>query len=121
MLYCGVGLPLLWTTVYAWFPAQLRRPLQVAACQGLVPPRRQAAVVNPILLARPLQRPVCLLLPDLPGLCNPVLVHHRPALLGTAALRALPAWPLSPEQPGPEIVIGEVHHPVEPKEIFNPE
>ena len=34
---------------------------------------------------------------------------------------ALPAWPLFPEQPGPEIVIGEVHHPVEPKEIFNPE
>ena len=34
---------------------------------------------------------------------------------------ALPAWPLSPEQPGPKIVIGEVHHPVEPKEIFNPE
>ena len=26
-----------------------------------------------------------------------------------------------PEQPGPEIVIGEVHHPVEPREIFNPE
>ena len=34
---------------------------------------------------------------------------------------ALPSWPLSPEQPGPEIVIGEVHHPVEPREIFNPE
>ena len=34
---------------------------------------------------------------------------------------ALPAWPLFPEQPGPEIVIGEVHHPVEPREIFNPE
>ena len=34
---------------------------------------------------------------------------------------ALPVWPLSPEQPGPEIVIGEVHHPVEPREIFNPE
>ena len=33
---------------------------------------------------------------------------------------ALPVWPLSPEQPGPEIVIGEVHHPVEAKEIFNP-
>ena len=33
---------------------------------------------------------------------------------------ALPAWPLSPEQPGPEIVIGEVHHPVEPREMFNP-
>ena len=34
---------------------------------------------------------------------------------------ALPAWPLSLDQPGPEIVIGEVHHPVEPREIFNPE
>ena len=34
---------------------------------------------------------------------------------------ALPAWPLFPEQEAPEIVIGEVHHPVEPKEIFNPE
>ena len=34
---------------------------------------------------------------------------------------ALPAWPLSPEQPGPEIVIGEVHHPVEARESFNPE
>ena len=33
---------------------------------------------------------------------------------------ALPAWPLSPDQPGPEIVIGEVHHPVEPREIYNP-
>ena len=33
----------------------------------------------------------------------------------------LPVWPLSPEQPGPEIVIGEVHHPVEAREIFNPE
>ena len=34
---------------------------------------------------------------------------------------ALPAWPLSPEQQAPEIVIGEVHHPVEAREIFNPE
>ena len=34
---------------------------------------------------------------------------------------ALPAWPLFPKQIGPEIVIGEVHHPVEPREIFNPE
>ena len=33
---------------------------------------------------------------------------------------ALPAWPLSPEQPGPEIVIGEVHHPVEPRGDFQP-
>ena len=34
---------------------------------------------------------------------------------------ALPVWPLSPHQPGPEIVIREVHHPVEAREIFNPE
>ena len=34
---------------------------------------------------------------------------------------ALPAWPLSPDQPDPKIVIGEVHHPVEAREIFNPE
>ena len=33
---------------------------------------------------------------------------------------SLPAWPIAAEQPGPEIVIGEVHHPVEPREIFNP-
>ncbi len=34
---------------------------------------------------------------------------------------ALPEWPISPEQDAPGIVIGEVHHPVEPKEIFNPD
>ena len=33
---------------------------------------------------------------------------------------ALPVWPLSPEQPGPEIVIGEVHHPVEAQGDFQP-
>ena len=32
----------------------------------------------------------------------------------------LPTWPLSPDQKTPEIVIGEVHHPVEAREIFNP-
>ena len=32
-----------------------------------------------------------------------------------------PEWPISPEQDAPGIVIGEVHHPVEPKEIFNPD
>ena len=32
----------------------------------------------------------------------------------------LPAWPLSPKQAGPAIVVGEVHHPVEAREIFNP-
>ena len=34
---------------------------------------------------------------------------------------ALPEWPISPEQKAPGIVIGEVHHPVELKEIFNPD
>ena len=34
---------------------------------------------------------------------------------------ALPEWPISPEQKAPGIVIGEVHHPVQPKEIFNPD
>ena len=32
----------------------------------------------------------------------------------------LPTWPLSPDQKAPGIVIGEVHHPVEAREIFNP-
>ena len=32
----------------------------------------------------------------------------------------LPEWPIFPEQEAPGIVIGEVHHPVEPKQIFNP-
>ena len=33
----------------------------------------------------------------------------------------LPPWPLEPDQPGPGIVIGEVHHPVEAKQIYNPD
>ena len=33
---------------------------------------------------------------------------------------ALPPWPLSQDQPEPGIVIGEVHHPVEAKAIYNP-
>ena len=32
----------------------------------------------------------------------------------------LPPWPLDPEQKAPAIVIGEVHHPVEAREVFNP-
>ena len=32
----------------------------------------------------------------------------------------LPPWPLDPKQKAPAIVIGEVHHPVEAREIFNP-
>ena len=37
-----------------------------------------------------------------------------------AAFGRLPTWPLSPDQKAPGIVIGEVHHPVEAREIFNP-
>ena len=36
-----------------------------------------------------------------------------------ATFGRLPTWPLSPDQKAPEIVIGEVHHPVEAREIFN--
>ena len=77
-------------------PAQFCRSLQVAALEGLTPLRGQGSVVNPVLLARPLQHPVRLSRPDLPGLCNPVFVHHRPAFLGPAALRLLPVRPLEP-------------------------
>ena len=37
-----------------------------------------------------------------------------------ATFGRLPTWPLSPDQKAPGIVIGEVHHPVEAREIFNP-
>ena len=37
-----------------------------------------------------------------------------------ATFGRLPTWPLSTHQKAPGIVIGEVHHPVEPREIFNP-
>ena len=37
-----------------------------------------------------------------------------------ATFGGLPVWPLSPRQKAPAIVIGEVHHPVEAREIFNP-
>ena len=37
-----------------------------------------------------------------------------------ATFGGLPTWPLSPDQKAPEIVIGEVHHPVQTREIFNP-
>ena len=33
---------------------------------------------------------------------------------------SLPTWPLSSQQEAPAIVIGEVHHPVKAREIFNP-
>ena len=70
-------------------PAQLRRPLQVAAPLRFGALRGQAPVVDPDLLPRPLQRPVGFLLPDLPGLLYPGPGHHRAALLGPAALRVL--------------------------------
>ena len=37
-----------------------------------------------------------------------------------ATFGGLPAWPISPRQKAPAIVVGEVHHPVEAREIFNP-
>ena len=37
-----------------------------------------------------------------------------------ATFGGLPVWPLNPKQKAPAIVIGEVHHPVEAREIFNP-
>ena len=37
-----------------------------------------------------------------------------------APFASLPPWPLDPQQKAPAIVIGEVHHPVEAREIFNP-
>ena len=37
-----------------------------------------------------------------------------------ATLGGLPVWPLSSRQKAPAIVVGEVHHPVEAREIFNP-
>ena len=37
-----------------------------------------------------------------------------------ASFSKLPPWPLDPEQKAPAIVIGEVHHPVEAREVFNP-
>ena len=37
-----------------------------------------------------------------------------------ATFGRLPTWPLSPDQKAPGIVIGEVHHPVEAREVFNP-
>ena len=37
-----------------------------------------------------------------------------------APFAKLPPWPLDPKQKTPAIVIGEVHHPVEAREIFSP-
>ncbi len=37
-----------------------------------------------------------------------------------ASFSKLPPWPLDPKQKAPAIVIGEVHHPVEAREVFSP-
>ena len=37
-----------------------------------------------------------------------------------ASFSKLPPWPLDPKQKTPAIVIGEVHHPVEAREVFSP-
>ena len=40
---------------------------------------------------------------------------------GGAAAGSLPAWPVTPEDPSPSLVVGEVHHPIEPREAARPE
>ena len=37
-----------------------------------------------------------------------------------ASFSKLPPWPLDPQQKAPAIVIGEVHHPVEAREVYSP-
>ena len=70
-------------------PAQLRRPLQVPGPVCFVSQIGQAAPVDPLGPARPLQRPVRRLLPRLAGLLQPV-----PGL-------GLPRLPRPPPSPGP--------------------
>ncbi len=40
--------------------------------------------------------------------------------VGGVGRGTLPAWPRSPGDPAPSIVVGEVHHPVEPRETARP-
>ena len=47
-------------------------------------------------------------------------VWFQPQVGGAASRGTLPAWPVSPGDPAPSIVVGEVHHPVEPREIARP-
>ena len=79
-----------------WLPAQLSRPLQVSGSIRLVPPLGQAAVVDALPSARPLERPVRLLLPRLTGLFQPVPGFGRPRLPRPALFRGLRVVALEP-------------------------
>ena len=77
-------------------PAQLRRPLQVSGPVRFVPQIGQAAPVDPLGPARPLQRPVRRLLPRLTGLLQPVPGLGRPRLPRPALFRGLRVVALEP-------------------------
>ena len=70
-------------------PAQLRRPLQVSGPVRFVPQIGQAAPVNALPPARPLERPVRRLLPRLAGLLQPVPGLGLPRLPRPPLLRGL--------------------------------
>ena len=80
-------------------PAQLRRPLQVSGPVRFVPQIGQAAPVDPLGPARPLQRPVRRLLPRLAGLLQPVPGLGRPRLPRPALFRGLRIVALEPLLP----------------------
>ena len=80
-------------------PAQLRRPLQVSGPVRFVPQIGQAAPVDPLGPARPLERPVRRLLPRLTGLLQPVPGLGRPRLPRPSLLRGLRVVALEPLLP----------------------
>ena len=80
-------------------PAQLRRPLQVPGPVCFVSQIGQAAPVDPLGPARPLQRPVRRLLPRLAGLLQPVPGLGRPRFPRPSLLRGLRVVALEPLLP----------------------
>ena len=80
-------------------PAQLRRPLQVPGPVRFVSQIGQAAPVDPLGPARPLQRPVRRLLPRLAGLLQPVPGLGLPRLPRPPLLRGLRVVALEPLLP----------------------
>ena len=80
-------------------PAQLRRPLQVPGPVCFVSQIGQAAPVDPLGPARPLQRPVRRLLPRLTGLLQPVPGLGLPRLPRPPLLRGLRVVALEPLLP----------------------
>ena len=80
-------------------PAQLRRPLQVSGPVRFVPQIGQAAVVDALPPARPLERPVRRLLPRLACLVQPVPGLGRPRFPRPSLLRGLRVVALEPLLP----------------------